>query len=78
MSFTLEKHLRVYNDKEVVFIQVRPCPDAPEELIRVETVDKTSQEWYGKCCVSISKEEAKLLAKALLEIGEEQICHHSM
>lgn len=71
MSFTLEKHLRIYNDKEGVFIQIRPSPDVPEELLQVETVDKKSQEWYGKCCVSISKEEAKLLAKALLEMGEE-------
>ena len=71
MSFTLEKHLRIYNDKEGVFIQIRPSPDVPGELLLVETVDKKSQEWYGKCCVIISKEEAKLLAKALLEMVED-------
>lgn len=70
MSFTLEKHLRVYNDKEGVFIQVRPNPDAPEDLIQIETVDQTSQEWYGEFHFSLTKDEARLLAQALIEMSD--------
>lgn len=71
MSFTLEKHLRVYNDKEGVFIQVRPNPNAPEDLIQIETVDRTSQEWYGEFHFILNKEEAKLLAQALIELSSQ-------
>lgn len=71
MSYTLEKHLRIYNDKEGVFVQVRPNPDVPEDLIQIETIDKASQEWYGNFRFSLSKQEAKLLAQALIElVGE--------
>ena len=71
MSFTLEKHFRVYNDKEGVFVQVRPNPDAPGDLIQIETVNQASQEWYGEFHFSLTKEEAKLLAQALIELSSQ-------
>lgn len=70
MSFTLEKHLRIYNNEKGVFVQVRPNPDVPEDLIQIETIDQASQEWYGKFHFSLSKEEAKLLAEALIEMSK--------
>ncbi len=67
-TYTLEKHLRIYNDSQGVFIRVRPNPDCPDDLIQIDTDDEASGQWYGECCISITKEEAKLLAQALLEI----------
>lgn len=69
MSFTLEKHMRLYNDKEGVFIQIRPHPESPNDSIEISTTTEDSQQWYGKFHFSLSKEEAKLLAKALIEMS---------
>lgn len=46
--FSVEKLLRVYNDQEGVFLEVRNNPDFPESGIEVVTTSKESVEWYGK------------------------------
>lgn len=69
--FTVEKVLRVFNDKEGVFLEVRNNPDFPESGIQIITTDQASHDWYGKqdLCLN-SKEEAKALAAAILEMAE--------
>ena len=69
-TYSLEKHLRIYNDSNGAFIRVRPHPDCPDSLIQIDTDDVDSGQWYGECRIAITKEEAKLLAQALLEITE--------
>lgn len=69
--FTVEKVLRVFNDKEGVFLEVRNNPDFPDSGIQIVTTDKESHEWYGEQCLCLnSSEEAKALAKAILEMAE--------
>lgn len=71
MSYTLEKHLRIYDDEEGVFISVKPNADCPDR-ITITTNERTAcKAWYGACDISVSKEEAKLLAQALLELAGE-------
>ena len=70
MSFTMEKHIRIYNDKEGVFFAVRPSPECPE-FVMIETQNQESSDWYGKTYFQLTKEEAKLLASALPEVAGE-------
>lgn len=71
MSYTLEKNLRIHDNKEGVFISVKSYEDYPDR-ITITTNERTAcKEWYGDCDISVSKEEAKLLAQALLELAGE-------
>jgi hypothetical protein len=72
MSFSIEKSLRVYDDSEGVYLEIRQDPDFPESGIEIHTnSDKDNEDWYGKISLSInSKEHAHALASAILEMAE--------
>ncbi len=72
MAFSIEKSLRVYDDEEGVYLEIRQNPDSPEHAIEIHTNgDKNNEDWYGKINLSInSKEQAQALAKAILEMSE--------
>lgn len=73
MSFTIEKTLRVYDEKEAVYLELRPNPDFPDAGFEITTNGVTvNEDWYGKVSLSInSKEHAQKLAQAILEMAEE-------
>lgn len=72
MSFTIEKILRVYDDSEGVYLEIRPNPDFPEHGLEIHTNNvKVNEEWYGKLSLCInSKEQALALSRALFEMSE--------
>lgn len=72
MTFTVEKILRVYDDSEGVYLEIRNNPDYPETGIEIHTNNnKENEEWYGKVNLPInSKEQALALSKALFEMAE--------
>lgn len=72
MAYVIEKTLRVYDDEEGVFLEIRNNPDFPEIGIEITTGDNPENEaWYGKVSLPInSKEQAVKLAKAILEMSE--------
>lgn len=73
MSYTLEKILRVYDDKEGVYLEIRQNPDYPEGGIQIHTNgDKINEDWFGKVNLPLnSKEQAIKLAQAILEMSEQ-------
>lgn len=71
MKYTLEKHLRIYDDEEGVFISIKPNADCPDRITITTNELTACKKWYGASDISVSKEEAKLLAQALLELAGE-------
>lgn len=71
MSFTLEKYFRIHDNKEGVFISVKYYEDCPDRITITTNERTVCKEWYGACDISVSKEEAKRLAQALLELAGE-------
>ncbi len=72
MTFSVEKILRVYDDSEGVYLEIRNNPDYPETGIEIHTNNnKENEAWYGKVNLPInSKEQALALANALFEMAE--------
>lgn len=72
MSFSVEKILRIYDNAESVYLEIRQNPDFPDSGIEIHTnSDKDNEAWYGKVSLPInSKEQAQALAKAILEMSE--------
>lgn len=71
--FTLEKIMRVWDDKEGVFIEIRQNPDMPLSGIEIHTNGSVeSKQWFGPASVTInSKDQVIKLAHALLEMAEQ-------
>ena len=70
MAYELEKSFRVYDtfEQPVVCIEVKPNTDNPEGYLTISTSDV---EYYGELNLTLPNEQAKLLAKAILElVGE--------
>lgn len=72
MGFTTEKVLRIYDDEEGVYLEVRQNPDFPDCGIEIHTNNvKANEDWFGKISLPMnSKAQATLLAKAILEMAE--------
>lgn len=72
MGFTIEKTLRVYDEDEAVYLEIRQNPDFPDTGIEIHTNGvKDNEEWYGKISLPInSKAHAHALATAILEMAE--------
>lgn len=64
MSHTLEKHMRIYNDVDGSFIEVRPDADALG-LIEVNYAPDADAKRHG---LILKREEAELLIEALQEV----------
>ncbi len=73
MGFTIEKILRIYDDSEGYYLEVRQNPDFPESGIEIHTNNvKENEDWYGKVNIPInSKQQAQMLARAILEMSEQ-------
>ena len=73
MAFTLEKIMRVYDDEEGVYLQIRQNPDFPDSGIEIHTDGvKANEDWFGKVSLCLnSKEQAVKLAQAILEMAEQ-------
>lgn len=72
-DFSKEKILRVWDDSEGVYLEIRQNPDFPEAGIEIHTNNNLkNEEWYGKISLCLnSKEQAILLANAILEMAEQ-------
>lgn len=71
MTYSTEKLMRIYDDKEGVYLEVRNHPDYPEGALLLHTDSKKSnEEWYGKIFISLSKEHALALSKVLSDMAE--------
>ncbi|WP_443698968.1 hypothetical protein [Pseudomonas sp.] len=72
MTFSIEKVLRVYDDDEGVYLEIRQNPDFPDSGIEIHTDgSKANEDWFGKISLPInSKAQAQVLAKAILEMSE--------
>lgn len=75
-KFELEKLYRVYDmtSAEVgVYIEVKPNADFPEQWITIHTEGKASEEYYGKLELNLPNEQARLLAKAILDLCKDDV-----
>lgn len=73
MSYELEKLFRVYDMTEQVgqAIEVKPHPENYDAYILISTEGKQAEKYYGKLHLALPNKQAKLLAKAILElVGE--------
>ncbi|MGP8812123.1 hypothetical protein ACT03H_27685 [Pseudomonas aeruginosa] len=72
MSYSVEKVMRVYDDKVGVYIEVRRHPDAPDSALELHTVGhQACIDWYGEQRITLnSREHALALAKAITEMAE--------
>ncbi|WP_343577962.1 hypothetical protein [Pseudomonas sp.] len=72
MSYSVEKVMRVYDDKEGVYIEVRQDPDVPDSSLEIHTTgNQACIEWYGEQRITLnSREHALALAKAITEMAE--------
>lgn len=69
MSTSLEKHFRLYDDySEGVFLSIGLSPDSSNSIV-IQTTDMDARDFYGDVHLTFTKQEAKLLAKALLELA---------
>ena len=71
MSHSTEILRRVYDDTEGVCVEVRPCPDNPDEYIEIHTPTGKSQEYYGAFRISLPKEMVRQLGAALIASASE-------
>lgn len=72
-SFTLEKVMRVWDDKEGVYIEVFQNPDYPDAGIVIRTdAHEESIKFYGSVNLPLnSKSQALKLAQAIIEMAEQ-------
>ncbi|HCE6897274.1 hypothetical protein [Pseudomonas aeruginosa] len=72
MSYSVEKVMRVYDDKEGAYIEVRHDPDAPDSSLEIHTTgNQTCIDWYGEQRIMLnSREHALALARAITEMAE--------
>lgn len=73
MSYTLEKLMRIYDDTEGVYLEVRQNPDFPDSGLEIHTNDDAGNErWFGKISLPLnSKEQVLKLSQALTEMAEQ-------
>lgn len=67
----LEKILRIYDDSEGVYIEVRLNPEYDSGLVIATNTTQENIEWFGDNYICInSKQQAILLAQAIAEMAE--------
>lgn len=72
MSATIEKTLRVYNDKEGVSILVGTHSDGPEFGIELKVTDERSRDWFGDVMLHLGdKDHAIAVGKAIIEMAQD-------
>lgn len=58
MSYSVEKVMRVYDDKEGVYIEVRQHPDAPDSGLEIHTTgNQACIDWYGEQRIVLNSRE---------------------
>jgi len=70
-EYEIEKHYRVYNNKEGTCITVGP--DGELGCVQVRTADRKSEEWYGKLDFMLAPEAALALGEALVRAANDAI-----
>jgi hypothetical protein len=70
-EYEVEKHYRIYNNKEGTCITVGP--DGELGCVQVRTADKKSEEWYGKLDFMLQPEAALALGEALVKAAHDAI-----
>ncbi len=73
MTTSLEKVMRVWEDKEGVYLEVRQNPDLPDDSLEIHTNGVAENEaWFGKISLSLySKEQVLALVEALTEMAKQ-------
>lgn len=71
MKASIEVVRRVYDDGEGVAIEVGRNADNQEWIDIGTAYDKKAEEYYGPIRLSIPKEQARLLAKAIIDCADE-------
>lgn len=70
---SIEVVRRVYDDNEGVAIEVGRNADNPNWMDIGTGHDKKAEEYYGKVLLSLPKEQAQLLAKAILDCANDEL-----
>lgn len=65
-TYTNEVSIKSYDDTHGTYIEV--TPELEIDSVRIRTVDKESQEWYGKIDFAINIEAAKALIQAIQKV----------
>lgn len=63
-GYEIESVHKVYDNSNGCFIEIRIDPDHPE-LLKLQTTNKESKEYYGNIDLVMTFEQAKKLAKAI-------------
>jgi hypothetical protein len=61
----------VYVESQPAYIEIRPFPDAPECALEMRVTGDISEQWFGKMAITMSKQYAVELGKALMAAGYE-------
>jgi hypothetical protein len=71
-DYSIEVVRRVHDDGEGVYLEVGPCQDGNPGVVSLTTKNDTkSRDWYGNLYLSLSPEQARCLAVALVSRAEE-------
>lgn len=65
MAVSTQVIRQIFDEDDGVCIEVGPWPDDPDAL-ELRTVGKKNTDWFGKINLSMSKEFARELGKALI------------
>lgn len=65
-TYTNEVSIKSYDDTHGTHIEVTPVLEI--DSVRIRTLDKESQEWYGKIDFTINIEAAKALIQAMQKV----------
>jgi hypothetical protein len=67
-TFSLETHLRVYDDQNGQYLLVTPDGDSTG-CVQL-SADASQEEYWGKICLVVQPGMARLLAKALIQVAD--------
>lgn len=69
--YSVEKIMRIYDDVHGIYLEIRQNPDFPGSALELHTnCNKENETWYGKINLTLNKDHALALAKALTEMSE--------
>lgn len=70
-KYTDETIHRVHDIEEGVYIEVKPCPDFPEQFVTLTTdSDADSKEYFGSVDIALPNEMAIKLGEALIAVAK--------
>lgn len=72
-GFSIETHYLIFNDKNGVSVRVAPNPDNSDYVSIQTTHLKESADYYGNVELSIEKEMALKIGKALIQAANNTV-----